>query len=165
MAQTSHKGNPAHTNGDLPAVGSKAPAFTLTTAGLEDVTLDAYKGKKKIISINPSLDTGVCQATTRTFNQRAASLPDTVVLIVTKDLPFAMKRFCEAEGIKNAIPLSAFRSSFARDYGVELTDTGLKGLAARSIVVLDENDKVVYTELVPAIGQEPDFDKALAAAK
>ena len=163
MATTAVKGNPIHTNGDLPAVGSNAPDFLLVATDMSDKTLASFAGKRKIVSINPSYDTPVCQAATRTFNQRAAGLDDVVVLMVSADLPFAQKRFCSAEGIEGVVPLSTFRGSFLRDYGVELVDGPLKGVSARAIVVIDENDKVVHTELVPEIGQEPDYDAALAA--
>lgn len=163
MAKVTFKGNPAQTSGDLPGVGSAAPALSLVSRALEEVTLDAYQGKKKILNIVPSLDTGVCATSTRTFNQKAAGREDTVVLVISKDLPFAQKRFCEAEGINNVVSLSAFRSGFAKDWGVELLDTPLKGLTARAVVVLDASNKVLYTELVPEITQEPNYDGALAA--
>lgn len=163
MATTALKGTPIHTNGELPAVGSDAPDFLLVGTDMSDKTLASFAGKKKILSINPSYDTSVCQAATRTFNQRAAGLDGVVVLMVSADLPFAQKRFCAAEGIEDVVPLSTFRGSFLKDYGVELTDGPLKGVSARAIVVLDENDKVVHTELVPEIGQEPDYDAAMAA--
>lgn len=163
MASVTFKGTPAKTVGELPAVGAAAPAFTLVGRTLEDVSLDAYAGKKKVLNIVPSLDTGVCATSTRTFNQKAAGRSDTVVLVISKDLPFAQKRFCEAEGINNVVSLSAFRASFAKDWGVELLESPLKGLLARSVVVLDENNKVLYTQLVPEITTEPDYDKALAA--
>lgn len=163
MANVTFKGNPAHTVGDLPPVGSAAPAVALVNKALEEVTLDAFAGKKKVLNIVPSLDTGVCATSTRVFNQRAGGRGDTVVLVVSKDLPFAQKRFCEAEGLANVVTLSAFRSSFAKDWGVELTDSPLKGLTGRSVVVLDENNKVIYAQLVPELTTEPDYDKALAA--
>ena len=166
MAQVTLKGNPIHTNGELPKVGAKAPDFTLTTGDLKDVTLADYKGKKKILNIVPSLDTSVCATSTRRFNQSAGSLPNTVVLVVSADLPFASKRFCTTEGLQNVVPLSLMRGkTFAKDYGVFLEDGPLAGITARAVVVLDEQDKVVYTQLVPEIGQEPDYDKALAAAR
>lgn len=163
MADTKFKGNAAHTSGDLPTVGSKAPAFTLVDGTLGEKTLADFAGKKKVLTINPSLDTGVCQATTRAFNKAAASRSDVAVLVVTGDLPFAQKRFCTAEGIEGVTPLSSFRSSFGKDYGVELTDTPLKGLTARAVVVIDENDVVKYVELVPEITTEPNYDAALAS--
>ncbi|MEM7136655.1 MAG: thiol peroxidase [Myxococcota bacterium] len=163
MASTALKGNPINTNGDLPEVGSQAPDFVLVTTDMGEKSLADFAGKKKILSINPSYDTPVCQVATRTFNQRAAGLDDVVVLMVSADLPFAQKRFCAAEGIEGVVPASTFRGSFLTDYGVELVDGPLKGVSARAIVVLDENDKVVHTELVPEIAQEPDYDAALAA--
>ncbi|MEM9727489.1 MAG: thiol peroxidase [Myxococcota bacterium] len=163
MATTALKGNPIHTNGDLPAVGDDAPDFVLVGTDMADKSLADFAGKKKILSINPSYDTPVCQVATRTFNQRAAGLDDVVVLMVSADLPFAQKRFCAAEGIEGVVPVSTFRGSFMNDYGVELIDGPLKGVSARAIVVIDENDKVVHTEMVPEIAQEPDYDAALAA--
>ena len=163
MATTALKGNPIHTNGDLPGKGSKAPDFLLVATDLSEKSLADYAGKKKILSINPSYDTPVCQVATRTFNQRAAGLDNVVVLMVSADLPFAQKRFCAAEGIEDVEPLSTFRGSFLKDYGVELVDGPLKGVSARAIVVVDENDTVVHSELVPEIAQEPDYDAALAA--
>ncbi len=166
MAQVTLKGNPIHTNGDLPAVGAKAPDFTLTTTELKDVTLASYKGKKKILNIVPSLDTAVCATSTRKFNEAASKLTNTVVLVISADLPFASGRFCTTEGLKNVVPLSLIRGKhFAKDYGVFLEDGPLAGITARAVVVLDENDKVVYRQLVPEIGQEPDYEKALAAAR
>jgi thiol peroxidase len=166
MASTKFKGNPVQTSGDLPKVGERAPAFKLTTTKLEDVGLDAFKGKKKVITINPSLDTGVCQATARAFNQRATDLGDAVVLVVTSDLPFAQKRFCEAEGLDEVVPLSMMRDrNFAKDYGVLMNDGPLGGLVARAVVVLDENDVVKHAELVGEVTSEPSYDAALAALK
>jgi thioredoxin-dependent peroxiredoxin len=166
MAQVTLKGNPIHTNGDLPAVGAKAPDFKLTGGDLKDVGLGDFKGKKKILNIVPSLDTAVCATSTRKFNESAGKLPNTVVLVISADLPFASKRFCTAEGLQNVVPLSLMRGkNFAKDYGVFIEDGPLAGITARAVVVLDEADKVVYRQLVPEIGQEPDYDKALAAAK
>ncbi len=163
MATTALKGNPTQTNGDLPAIGSKAPDFLLVATDMSEKRLADFRGKKKILSINPSYDTPVCQVATRTFNERAAGLDDVVVLMVSADLPFAQKRFCVAEGIEGVAPVSTFRGSFLKDYGVELIDGPLKGVSARAIVVLDENDKVVHTELVPDIAQEPNYDAAIAS--
>ena len=163
MATTALKGTPLHTNGDLPAIGSSAPDFQLVGTDLSPKTLADFVGKKKILTINPSYDTSVCQAAARTFNQRAASLDDVVVLVISADLPFAQKRFCVAEGLDDVVPLSTFRGNFLQDYGVELVDGPMKGLAARSIVVLDENNRVLHSELVPDIAQEPNYDAALAA--
>jgi thioredoxin-dependent peroxiredoxin len=166
MAQVTLKGNPIHTNGDLPQVGAKAPDFKLTAGDLKDVTLADFRGKKKILNIVPSLDTAVCATSTRKFNQTGGKLPNTVVLVVSADLPFASKRFCTTEGLENVVPLSLMRDkSFARDYGVLLQDGPLEGICARAVVVVDENDKVIYRQLVPEIGQEPDYDAALAAAR
>jgi len=163
MATTALGGTPVQTNGDLPATGSVAPDFRLVGTDLKEKTLTDFEGKKKILTINPSYDTSVCQAAARTFNQRAADLDDVVVLVVSADLPFAQKRFCVAEGLEGVIPLSTFRSTFLRDYGVELTESAMKGLAARAIIVLDENNEVIHTELVSDIGQEPNYDAAIAA--
>jgi thioredoxin-dependent peroxiredoxin len=163
MAKITLKGNPVTTCGDLPAVGSNAPDFTLADSKLADVTLATYAGKKKLLNIVPSLDTPTCATSTRRFNEKASAHPDTVVLVVSADLPFAQKRFCETEGLNNVVPLSTMRSNFARDYGVELTDSKLKGLTCRAIVVIDENDNVAYTQLVSEIAEEPDYEKALAA--
>ena len=166
MAQVTLGGNPIHTNGDLPAVGAKAPDFKLTSGDLKDLTLADFKGKKKILNIVPSLDTPVCATSTRKFNETAGKLPNTVVLVVSADLPFASKRFCTTEGLQNVTTLSLMRDkNFAKDYGVLIQDGPLAGVCARAVVVVDENDKVVYKQLVPEIKQEPDYDKALAAAK
>jgi len=163
MADTKFKGNAVHTTGDLPAVGSKAPAFTLVDNSLAEKTLADFAGKKKVLTINPSFDTGVCQATARAFNKAASSHKEAAVLVISADLPFAQKRFCTAEGLDGVVALSTFRSTFSRDYGLELTDGPLKGLNARAVVVLDENDTVIYVELVPEISTEPNYDAALSA--
>ena len=163
MATVTLRGNPIHTSGELPAVGSQAPDFTVTGSDLSDVTLDSFAGKNLILNIYPSVDTPTCAASTRAFNQKAAGRDDTVVLCVSQDLPFAFSRFCGAEGIENVKTGSAFRSSFLQDYGVEQVDGPLRGLAARAVVVVDPDGKVKHTELVPDIGQEPDYDSALAA--
>jgi len=166
MAQVLFKGTPAHTSGELPKVGSKAPDFKLTAGDLADVTLANFKGKKKLLSIAHSLDTGTCAAATKRFNDFARSHPDVVVLVVTADLPFAQSRFCTGEGLKNVVTLSMMRDrNFAKDYGVLLNDSPIKGLTARSTLVLDENDKVLYTQMGPEITDEPDYDKAFAALK
>ena len=166
MAQVTFKGNPIRTNGELPPVGAKAPDFKLTGTDLKDVSLADFKGKKKILNIVPSLDTSVCATSTRRFNEAAGKLPNTVVLVVSADLPFAAKRLCTTEGLQNVVPLSLMRGKeFAKDYGVLLEDGPLAGVTARAVVVLDENDKVVYRQLVPEIAQEPDYDKALAAVR
>ena len=164
MATVTLHGNACNTNGELPAVGSAAPDFHLVDGKLGDVHLVDYKGKKKILNIVPSLDTGTCATSAKTFNARAADLKNAVVLVVSADLPFAQGRFCEAEGLQNVIPLSLMRTrGFAKDYGVLLTDGPLAGITARAVVVIDENDKVVYTQLVKEIADEPDYDAALAA--
>lgn len=163
MAKINFQGKPLTTSGDLPAVGAKAPDFSLTNGKLKDVSLATFAGKKKILHIVPSLDTPTCATSTRKFNEKAASLDNTVVLVISADLPFAQARFCEAEGIKDVLPLSTFRSTFAKDYGVFLEDTFLAGLTARAIVIIDENDQVVYTQLVDELADEPDYESALAA--
>lgn len=164
MATVTLEGNPLNTNGDLPAVGSDAPAFKLTDGGLADVGLGDYAGKKKLLNIVPSLDTGICAISTKKFNETAAGRDDVVVLVVSADLPFAQGRFCEAQGTDKVVTLSMMRDrNFAKDYGVLITDGPLAGITARAVVVLDENDKVVYTELVPEIAQEPDYAAAIAA--
>ena len=163
MAKLTLKGNPINTNGDLPAVGQLAPNFKLVAADLKDVTLTDFAGKKKLLNIVPSLDTSVCALSTRKFNEHAKARPDTVILIISADLPFAQKRFCGNEGLSNVITLSMMRSrKFAKDYGVLLEDGPLAGLTARAVIVLDENNIVRYTELVPEIAQEPDYNAALA---
>ncbi|NLY94283.1 MAG: thiol peroxidase [Myxococcales bacterium] len=163
MANVTFKGNPVHTNGDLPKPGQKAPEFELVDSALGTKRLSDFAGKKKILTINPSYDTGVCQAAARSFNQKAGSRGDAVVLAISADLPFAQKRFCAAEGLDHVVPLSSFRSSFAKDYGLELVDGPLAGLTARAVIVIDENDVVKHVELVPEIAQEPDYDAALAS--
>ena len=163
MANITFRGTPANTVGNLPAVGAAAPAFTLTAADLSDKTLADFAGKRKVLNIFPSIDTGVCAQSVRTFNQRAAALQNAVVLCVSADLPFALSRFCGAEGIDNVVTLSSFRSGFAQDYGVAIADSPLRGLTARSVLVLDENNRVIYAQLVPEIKNEPDYDAALAA--
>ena len=164
MAQTALKGTPVNLAGDLPAVGSTAPDFKLVTGDLSDVGLAQYSGKKKLLNIVPSLDTGVCAASTKKFNEAMAGKTDAVALVISADLPFASSRFCSAEGITNVVNLSMMRSrNFGKDYGVLITDGPLAGITARAVVVLDANNKVLYTELVPEITQEPNYDAALAA--
>jgi thioredoxin-dependent peroxiredoxin len=164
MATITLQGNEIHTNGDLPKVGDNAPDFSLVNAELGDVSLATYKGKKKLLSIVPSLDTPVCATSTKKFNETAKEKSDTVFLMIAADLPFAMSRFCTAEGTDNVIALSMMRSrKFAKDYGVLIEDGPLAGITARALVVIDENDKVIYSELVPEIAQEPNYDAALAA--
>ena len=163
MANITFKGNTIETVGDVPGVGAQAPAFTLVGTDLQEKSLTDFAGKKKILTINPSIDTGVCQAAARAFAEKAGDREDTVVLFVSADLPFALKRFCAAEGIDNVQPLSSFRSSFAKDYGVEMKGGPLQGLTARAVVVLDADDNVVYSTFVQEVTEEPDYDAALAA--
>ncbi len=166
MATITQKGNPIHSVADLPKVGQKAPAFLLTRASLEDVRLSDFSGKKKVLNIVPSLDTGVCAASAKRFEKEAASLPDTVILTISRDLPFAQRRFCAAENIEKVVTLSALRTlDFGQAYGVTLLDGSMAGLFARSVVVLDASDTVVYTEQVPEITQEPNYAAALDALK
>lgn len=163
MAKITLQGNEIHTNGELPAVGARAPDFILAGGDLNNVSLDTYAGKKKLLNIVPSLDTPVCATSTKKFNEAAKSKSNTVFLMISADLPFAMKRFCSTEGTDNVIPLSMMRSrNFAKDYGVLIEDGPLAGITARAVVVLDENNTVLHAELVPEIAQEPDYDKALA---
>jgi len=165
MATVTLKGTPVKTSGELPAVGSKAPDFVLAGADLSDVKLSDYAGKPVVLNIFPSIDTPVCAASVRRFNQEAA-VGDAVVLCVSLDLPFAQGRFCAAEGLENVKTVSAFRShTFGADYGVWLTDSALAGLFARAVVVVGRDGKVTYSELVPEIAQEPDYAAALAAVK
>ena len=161
MATISFQGKPLNTSGELPAVGSKAPDFSLVTNKLTDVSLATYAGQKKVLTIVPSLDTPTCAASTRKFNEKASHLYHTVVLVISADLPFAQSRFCETEGLKNVSPLSTFRSTFAEDYGVKLLDTFLAGLTARAIVIIDEHDTVIYSQLVSELANEPDYELAL----
>jgi len=164
MAKITLRGNPVNTSGSLPEKGSKAPAFSLVKSDLSTLTFDELAGKKVILNISPSLDTGICATAVRKFNVLAAGSENTVVLAITKDLPFAHGRFCSTEGINNVITLSGFRdTAFGKAYGVDILDGPMAGLYARSIVVIDEKGNVVYTELVPEIAQEPDYDSALAA--
>ncbi|MDH5720150.1 MAG: thiol peroxidase [Spirochaetia bacterium] len=164
MAQITLKENPINTTGSLPEIGDKAPDFSLTKTDLSDITLQDFAGKRVILNIFPSLDTPVCAASVRKFNEKAAGLENTNVLCISMDLPFAHKRFCAAEGIENVISASEMRKqSFGEDYGVRITDGPLAGIFSRAIVVLDENAKVVYTEQVPEITQEPNYDAALAS--
>lgn len=163
MAKISSRGEVVETSGELPEVGSAAPPFSLRKADLSAVALSDFAGSRLVLNIFPSIDTPTCATSVRTFNERAAGLEDTVVLCVSEDLPFAAGRFCGAEGIENVKTGSAFRGSFAQDYGVQLQDGPLAGLTARSVVVLDADGKVVHTQLVGEIADEPDYDAALAA--
>lgn len=165
MATTHFKDTSVHTAGELPEVGSTAPEFTLTGSDLSPVTLADLKGRTVVLNIFPSLDTGVCAASVRRFNQEAAGLEDTTVLAVSADLPFAAGRFCSAEGIENVVTGSVFRSDFGTAYGVELVDGPMQGLLARAVVVVDAEGTVAYTELVPEITTEPDYEAALAVVR
>jgi thiol peroxidase len=164
MAQTKLGPNPANTIGELPSTGTPAPEFVLTANDMKDVSLKDFAGKNVVLNIFPSVDTGVCAASVREFNKRVASIDNTVVLCISKDLPFAQKRFCGAEGIDKAITVSDFRSrGFGKSYGVELSDSAFAGLFARAVVVIDGNGKVKHNQLVPQIGEEPNYEAALKA--
>ena len=163
MAEITLAGNPVHTSGSLPELGTIAPDFSVTGADLGEITRADLAGQRVVLNIFPSLDTAVCATSVRTFNEKAAGLDNTVVLNVSADLPFAHSRFCGAEGIDKAKTGSTFRSDFAQQFGVEMTDGRLQGLLARSVVVLDATGIVIHTELVPEIRQEPDYDAALNA--
>ena len=162
MATITFKGNPVQTTGDLPVKGTAAPDFTLVKGDLSEVKLSDFRGKQVVLNIFPSLDTGTCAASVRRFNKDAVALNNTVVLGISADLPFAAGRFCSAEGIENVITLSTFRDhSFGKDYGLLMSDGPLKGLLARAVVVVDPDGNIVYTELVPEIAQEPDYQSAI----
>lgn len=164
MAQITLQGNIINTIGNLPKVGSKAPAFTLVKNDLSIGSLSDYLGKKVVLNIFPSLDTGTCAASVRRFNQEASNLENTVVLCISKDLPFAQARFCGSEGLEDVINFSDFRTGeFGKAYGVEIIDGPLAGLESRAVVVVDKDGKIIYTEQVPEIVDEPDYDKAMAA--
>ena len=163
MATISFQGKPLHTSGELPVVGSKAPDFSLVNSKLVDVNLASFEGKRKVLNIVPSLDTPTCATSTRIFNEKASHLYNTVVLVISADLPFAQCRFCEVEGLKHVIALSTFRSDFSDIYGVRLVNTILAGLTARAIVVIDEHDVIIYTQLVSELANEPDYESVLAA--
>jgi thiol peroxidase len=166
MAEITLGGNPSNTIADLPSIGQNAPDFKLVKTDMSEVSLSDFKGKNVILNIFPSVDTGVCATSVRKFNEEAASLENTIVLCVSKDLPFAQARFCGAEGIENAIPVSNFRNnSFGKEYGVEILDGGFKGLNARAVVVVNPKGEVIYNQLVPEIGNEPNYEKALAAVQ
>lgn len=163
MATVTLKGNPFKTSGELPAKGSQAPGFTLVKTDLSEVSLGDFKGQRVVLNIFPSVDTPTCAQSVRAFNEKASSLENTVVLCVSQDLPFALARFCGAEGLDQVIPASAFRSSFADDYGVRMAEGPLTGLNARSVVIVDEQGKVIYTQLVSEVADEPDYDAAISA--
>ena len=166
MATVTLGGEPIAVGGNFPRVGDSAHSFMLVDKDLKDVSLSSFWGKRKILNIVPSLDTPVCQVSTRKFNEAVGSIPNTIVLVVSADLPFAQNRFCGAEGLNHVVTLSTMRGrDFHKDYGVMIMDPPLSGLTARAVVVLDENDKVVYSELVPEIKQEPNYEAALAAAR
>lgn len=163
MAQVTLRGNPIRIEGELPAVGQQAPAFSLVNVQLADVDLASFAGKRKVLNIFPSIDTPTCATSVRKFNAEASKLANTVVLCISADLPFAQKRFCGAEGLENVVTLSTLRGrEFLEDYGVAIAEGPMTGLAARAVVVLDENDKVLHAELVSEIAQEPDYAAALA---
>ncbi|TRY18609.1 thiol peroxidase [Tessaracoccus rhinocerotis] len=163
MTQITHKGNPVNTHGELPEVGSVAPAFELVGTDLAPVRSSDFAGRKLVLNIFPSLDTGICATSVRTFNERAADLENTTVLCVSRDLPFAQARFCGAEGIDNVVVASDYRNTLGEDYGVTLVDGLLEGLLSRAVVVIDADGQVIHTEQIPEIAQEPDYDAALAA--
>lgn len=163
MTNITFKGEPVQTVGSLPHVGGAAPEFELVGTDLAPIKLSDYEGKRVVLNIFPSVDTGVCATSVRKFNERAASLENTVVLCVSQDLPFAQGRFCGAEGIDNVVMGSGFRSDFSDVYGVRLAEGPLAGLNSRAVVVIDDHGTVVYTEQVPEIGQEPDYDGAVEA--
>ena len=166
MAKISLRGKVTHTRGALPGVGANAPDFVLVNAKLADVTLATFDGKKKLLNIVPSLDTEVCATSTRKFDEKAGQIDGVVVLVISADLPFAQARFCQVEGLKNVIPLSTMRSGdFAEDYGVRIEEGPLRGLTCRAVVVIDQNNKIGYTQLVNEISDEPDYELALAALK
>lgn len=164
MAKVTLGGNPVNTNGELPKVGTKAPDFKMVNKDLGEVSLSDFAGKKLVLNIFPSIDTPTCAASVRNFNQKASELQNTTVLCISRDLPFAQKRFCGAEGLENVVNLSDFKDgNFGKSYGLEIADSALAGLHSRAVVVVDENGNVTYTELVPEIANEPNYDSALAS--
>lgn len=164
MAQVTFQGNPIDIAGDLPAAGARAPDFRLTAGDMSDKSLADFAGKKKVLNIFPSVDTDVCAKSVREFNERAGAHPDVAMLQISADLPFAQGRFCSSQGLDNVTSLSMLRDkSFAQDYGTLITEGPLAGLSARAVVVVDENDQVIHSELVPEIGQEPDYEAAINA--
>lgn len=165
MADITLHGNAVHTIGNLPEVGSSIKNFDLINVDLQSKSNNDFSNKRIIFNIFPSIDTGICAASARKFNEGASGLDNTVVINVSRDLPFALSRFCAAEGLKNVETLSDFRGSFGEDYGVTMTDSPMQGLLSRAVIVADENGKVIYTEQVPEIAQEPNYDNALNALK
>ena len=165
MSTITFKGTPINTIGNLPEVGKNAQEFTMVAGDLSEKNLADYTGKRVVLNIFPSIDTGICAASARKLNEEASALDNTVVINVSRDLPFALSRFCAAEGLKNVETLSDFRGNFGEDYGVTITDSAFKGLLSRAVVVLDEKSKVIYTEQVPEIGQEPNYEAATASLK
>lgn len=166
MAQITFKGNQIHTAGSLPEIGATAPDFKLTSSDLSEKSLSDYKGKNVVLNIFPSVDTGVCAQSVRTFNKEVSAVDNTVVLCISKDLPFALNRFCAAEGLQNVETLSDFKTNdFTNAYGVQMTDGPLNGLMSRAVVVINPEGKVVYNEQVPEITQEPDYNNAINALK
>ncbi len=165
MPLVTFKGMNTNIFSDLPSLNTEAPSFTLVRGDLSEVSLENFSKKKKVLNIFPSLDTGVCATSVRSFNKQATEVENTTILHISLDLPFAQGRFCGTEGIKDSEALSAFRSSFSKDYGIEILDGPLKGLCARSVLVLDENNQVIYRELVSEITQEPDYAKVLDVIK
>ena len=165
MAQITLKGNPINTIGELPKIGETAKEFTLVASDLTEKKLSDFKGIKVVLNVFPSIDTGICAASARKFNEEVSALENTVILNISKDLPFALTRFCAAEGLEKVINLSDIRGNFADDYQLKITNGPLQGLASRAVIVLDENGTVVYTEQVPEIAQEPDYEAALKAVK
>ena len=163
MAETKLRGNPVHTVGELPKVGTPAPSFTLAKTDLTDLTNGELAGQRVVLNIFHSLDTGTCAASVRRFNELASGLDNTSVVCVSADLPFALGRFCGAEGLDKVIPASTFRSDFGTAYGVQLADSKIAGLMARSVVVFDEHGTVTYSKLCPELSEEPDYDAAIAA--
>ena len=165
MSTITLKGNPIHTSGTLPAIGTQAADFKLTRTDLSEATLATFAGKRKVLNIFPSIDTPTCATSVRKFNVEAAKLANTVVLNISADLPFAQKRFCGAEGIQNAETASTFRSSFAKDYGLQIADGPLAGLCSRAVLVLDEKNKILHAEQVSEIGSEPNYETAVHVLK
>lgn len=165
MAKITFQANTINTCGELPAVGDDAPDFSLANTELKNVTLADFSEKRKVLNIVPSLDTPICAASARKFNQKAVNFDNTVVLVISADLPFAQCRFCESENLHDVIALSSFRSSFATDYGVKILDSSLAGLTARAVIIIDSGNQIHYTQLVSELTHEPDYDAILTALK